>query len=157
MSAVIAEAPEAPEAPDRRPESVKRSGKFKKWAPGIHIFTASWCGWCKKMKAGNMKFAAAMSQSTPSPPHTLVQTTNGIKVICHELTTEADKLDAEVNKFSVTGYPSVYFKLPSGAITEYSGGRIICNADAAPIFNEKGGTVPPPSIDMIRAYERASA
>jgi hypothetical protein len=136
--------------------------RFDLWGPGVHIFTADWCGHCTSMKHGNKLFQKAMDARPPKgdqrPPHTLIQTTeDGIKVICHELVSKADKADAKAHGFFFDGFPSIIFKLSSDDddVEEYSGSRIISNEYAEPLTNERGAGVKPPKVDIVEAYRRA--
>jgi glutaredoxin len=128
------------------------------WGPGIHIFSAAWCGHCQAMKRGNKKFQSAMTRKRNDPsPHTLIQTSGtGVKVWSHELTSDEEKAKAVEEKFVYSGFPTIIFKFRSGRVQDYNGPRIISKDDAEVIEDGEGNAVYPPRVDMLIAYSAAA-
>jgi len=124
------------------------------WGPGIHIFTAEWCGHCHTMKARNTKFAAVMK----GMPHTVIQKFgNGYQVICHELTEKEDNDEATAKGFIYNGFPATMFKYDSGKIEEFDGDRVISRAEYAQLQDENGKDVEPPTTDMMTIFKTKNA
>jgi thiol-disulfide isomerase/thioredoxin len=120
------------------------------WGPGIHIFTAAWCGHCHTMKARNEKFAAVMK----GMPHTVIEEFGkGFQVICHELTEKKDTDEATKQGFIYNGFPAIMFKYDSGKIEAFEGDRVISRADYAQLQDENGNDVEPPTTDMMTIFK----
>ena len=81
--------------------------------PGIHLFTASWCGHCKRMLAEHdehLRIAAA--ENDPVVQENIVSNKNtaDIKVVRHDHSVIPKKeLDEMIAKKEIEGYPTIYF------------------------------------------------
>jgi len=82
--------------------------------PGIHLFTASWCGHCVQMKEG---FADRdLEKPYPYYEH-------------EESTVDQKKLQKSI--FDVNGFPTIYFVKKGPVIKKHEGGRTKKEIDEA--------------------------
>lgn len=81
--------------------------------PGIHLFTASWCGHCQRMLAEHDdRLRAAREDGGPVVNENIVLNGNvdSIKVVKHERSAFSEKeLEEMIRKKQIEGYPTIYF------------------------------------------------
>ena len=81
--------------------------------PGIHLFTASWCGHCKRMLAEHDdRVSAAEEEGDPVVQKNIDSNKNiaNIKVVRHDRSVFSEnELDEMIANRDIEGYPTIYF------------------------------------------------
>lgn len=83
--------------------------------PGVHLFTAKWCGHCVRMKRG-------FADNDLKEPYPYYE---------HEESTVDQKKLQESPLFDVNGFPTIYFVKKGPVIKKHEGGRTKKEIDEA--------------------------
>ena len=96
--------------------------------PGIHLFTASWCGHCKNMLAEHEAHKASMSEKYVPE----LDNVANVKVVKHDREEfDADELKRMIENGDIEGYPTIYFVRHDGKKMKYEGRRELSKLNEA--------------------------
>jgi len=86
------------------------------YKPGYHLFTASWCGHCKNLKANNAPLFKKHSRPN-DPHHDLLEIEEDSSVESHE------NINAIPTQFGLTGFPTSYMISTNNKVSEIDLGK----------------------------------
>lgn len=98
--------------------------------PGIHLFTASWCGHCKRMLAEHEAHKASMPEK--SKRYSQQNNVMNVKVVKHDREEfDANELKRMVENGDIEGYPTIYFVRHDGKKMKYEDRRELSKLNEA--------------------------
>lgn len=93
--------------------------------PGIHLFTAKWCGHCTNLKTALKEATCIISGGANGPKTGAFEAASHMWGMWeHDSEVKIKPDDLITHKFGIIrGYPTIYFKTPDGETEEYNGSR----------------------------------